>query len=114
MQISSSPLQKTRRSPETPGEVIHTGLEGTFHPIVTGLKFCQIFVDEATPGNRARGLKTRDAAVNTMVGYIDEIAREKTAMSGQSWRTLKIRQDSTHDSGTENQAEKLTASGTSI
>ena len=52
------------RSPKAPREVIHTDLEGPFHPGVTGMKYFQVFVDEASPDKRVAGLKTRDAATD--------------------------------------------------
>ena len=68
------------RSPKTPGEVIHTDLEGPFHPDVTGMKYFQVFVDEATRDKRVVGLKTRDAATDATANYIDEMAREGLAV----------------------------------
>ena len=68
------------RSPKVSGQVIHTDLEGPFHPDVTGMKYFQVFVDEASRDKRVAGLKTRDAAVDATANYINEMAREGVAI----------------------------------
>ena len=68
------------RVSKTPAEVIHTNPERPFHPDVTGMKYFQVFVDDATRDKRIRGLKTRDAAADATANDIDEMAREGVAI----------------------------------
>lgn len=63
-------------SPKTPGEVMHTDLEGPFRADVLGMKYFQVFVDEASTEKHVVGLKTRDAAVDATAAYIDDMARD--------------------------------------
>ncbi|CAM9965350.1 unnamed protein product, partial [Choristocarpus tenellus] len=63
-------------SPKTVGEVVHTELEGPFNPDVTGMKYFQVFVDEASREKRVIGLRTKDAATMATAAYIDEMVRE--------------------------------------
>ena len=74
MQIANSLLRKRRPTSETPGEVIHTDLEGPFHPDVTGNKYFQVFVHEANRDKRIQGLKIRCAAADATANYNDEMA----------------------------------------
>ena len=79
------------QSPKTPEKVIHTYLEGPFHPVVTGIKYFQVFRNEATRDKLIRGLKTRDAAADATTNYIDGMAREGVAIkyiSGDGAREL--------------------------
>ncbi|CAN0497107.1 unnamed protein product [Discosporangium mesarthrocarpum] len=64
------------RSPKTIGEVVHTDLKGPFTPDVTGMKYFQVFVDEASRDKRVIGLKRRDAATDATASYIDDMARD--------------------------------------
>ncbi|CAN0027892.1 unnamed protein product, partial [Choristocarpus tenellus] len=64
------------RSPKTVGEVVHTDMEGPFNPDVTGIKYFQVFVDEASREKRVIGLRTKDAATAANAAYIDEMARD--------------------------------------
>ena len=85
------------RSPKMPGEIIHTDLEGPFHPDITGMKYFQVFVDEATRDKRVRGSKTKDSATDATGHYIDEMAREGVAVkcisgdgAGELGRSVKF------------------------
>ena len=80
-----------------PGEMIRTNLEGPFHPDITGMKYFQVFVDEATRDKRVRGLKTKDSATDATAHYIDEMAREGVAVkcisgdgAGELGRSVKF------------------------
>lgn len=66
------------RSLKVAGTVVHTDIEGPFHPGVTcrGTKYFQVFVNEASRGKHVAGLKTRNAATIATATYIDEMARE--------------------------------------
>ncbi|CAN0016909.1 unnamed protein product, partial [Sphacelaria rigidula] len=68
------------RSPEAPDKVVHTDLEAPFHADVTGMKYLQVAVDEASRDKHAVGLKTRDAITDATGTYIDEMAREGVAI----------------------------------
>ncbi|CAM9753310.1 unnamed protein product, partial [Sphacelaria rigidula] len=63
------------RSPEAPLEVVHTDLEGPFNADITGMKFLQIFVGEASRNKNVVELKTRDAATDPTGAYIGEKVR---------------------------------------
>ena len=60
--------------------MIHADLEEPLHPDVTGMKYFQVSVDEATRDRRIRGLKTQDATADATANYIDEMARERVAI----------------------------------
>lgn len=64
------------RNPKTSMELMYTDLEGSFHWDVTEMKNFQVFTDENTRDECVRRLMTRDVAVNTTAGYIEEMARE--------------------------------------
>ncbi|CAM9615475.1 unnamed protein product, partial [Choristocarpus tenellus] len=53
-----------------------TDLEGPFDPDVMGMKYFQVFVDEASREKCVMGLRTKDAATAATAAYIDEMARE--------------------------------------
>ncbi|CAN0455718.1 unnamed protein product, partial [Discosporangium mesarthrocarpum] len=64
------------RSPKTIGEVLHTDLEGPFNADVTGMRYFQVFMDEASRHKRVFGLKTKDAAAAATTAYLDDMTRE--------------------------------------
>ncbi|CAM9872319.1 unnamed protein product, partial [Sphacelaria rigidula] len=85
------------RSPKAPGEVVHTDLEGPSHVDVTGMKYFQVFVDEASRDKHVVGLKTRDAATEATGAYIDEMARAGVVIkcisgdgAGELGRSVKL------------------------
>ena len=85
------------RSPKPPREVIHTDLEGPFHPDVTGMKYFQMCVDEATRDRHIVGLKTRGTATGATTNYINEMAPEALAVkcisgdgAGELGRSVKF------------------------
>ena len=63
------------RSPKTPREIIHTDLERRFLADITGIKYFQVFVGEATRDKRVPGLKTRDVSNSSTADYIDRMTR---------------------------------------
>ncbi|CAN0496069.1 unnamed protein product, partial [Discosporangium mesarthrocarpum] len=60
---------RSGRSPKSIGEVVHTDLEGPFNADVTGMRYFQVFVDEASRHKRVFGLKTKDAAAAATTAY---------------------------------------------
>ncbi|CAM9397444.1 unnamed protein product, partial [Choristocarpus tenellus] len=85
------------RSAKTVGEVVHTDMEGTFDPDVTGMKYFQLFVDEASREKRVIGLRTKDATTATTAAYIDEMAQEGVVVrcisgdgAGEFGRSIKF------------------------
>ncbi|CAM9301783.1 unnamed protein product, partial [Sphacelaria rigidula] len=84
------------RSSKAPGEVVHTDLEGHFHADVTGMKYFQVFVDEASRDKHVAGLEKRDAANDATGAYIDEMIREEVPIkcisgdgTGELGRSIK-------------------------
>ncbi|CAM9331837.1 unnamed protein product, partial [Choristocarpus tenellus] len=51
-------------------------MEGPFDLDVTGMKYFQVFVDEASREKRVIGRRTKDAATVATVAYIDKMARD--------------------------------------
>ena len=72
------------KSLKVPGDVVRTDLEGPSHADVTGMKYFQVFVDEASRDKYVVGLKIRDAAIDATGVYIDEMAREGVAIKCMS------------------------------
>ena len=76
------------------------------------MKYFQVFVDEASRDKRVGGLKTRDAAVDAIANYIEEMAREGVAIkcisSDGAGELRRFRKISTYAGGSRNQVAKLT------
>ncbi|CAM9213967.1 unnamed protein product, partial [Discosporangium mesarthrocarpum] len=64
------------RSPKLVGEVVHTDIAGSFAQDLNGIKYVQVFVDEASRDKRVYGLKTKDAATSATKAYLDTMARK--------------------------------------
>ncbi|CAM9927869.1 unnamed protein product, partial [Choristocarpus tenellus] len=84
-------------SPKTVGEVVHTDMQEPFNPDVTGMKYFQVFVDEASREKRVIGLRTKDAATAATAAYIDEMARDGVVVrcisgdgAGEFGRSIKF------------------------